>query len=1340
MWRSDEPPRPLHRLRCANFCLARAEAAFPTPAVANLTSQTQGLYHYCLDYNSFSSERNCGCTHRQQALSLETFFDPQLDSLESSSNINSSNEASPPTRPQEMESSGAGALAAQAAPLQSHSHTPDPFARMTLAEMDFSNDDFLFGRAQPLGSLETPVHASRVNSFQASNLRESGEEPRASPTSADAATVANILANTNNGLVAGSWDNELPSLLPTGDSSGYDQDDTALVDQILTANDRYSNQAEWQQDPVVLEEPKDVRAYAKLAFADGDYYITTFDVILGRDMDFWKQQVREAKQMRRAEQAVEVYRMEPSQPSQPDDGDGDGDNNQGPSSKDSQSLEGRPAKALPSNFSEQGGAVFYAADEDPDVRRVKRKRRLLASKSSSTTSVVPASLHPSMMGDFTHPNPFSTEAGAINNQPTQAFVPIHPSNPADIRAISKEHLLFSYNFEEEAWEVKVLGNHAYINDERHQRGDVVPLSHHDRINVTSLSVEFKLPDAGNGSPGPSRGTFGSDGEDEEDEDEQETPLRTSPSRRLSNAVAVGDSDEEGEEVDAKAPRKKSGFKITLGKKRKAQKEEEEEEPLAKVVKKQKRKESMQDSPEEPLAKAAKKPKRKESMEHSPEVAKNPEKGKKPKTAAKEPAKAPKEDADVADVTDLTGPEEAKEEKVSPPAQPINLEPGSIFEGVAPEHLPQKRKGPGRPPKNGLISKRDQSFVKRKQKEYEKRGIQPPPFDQLVAEVRAETKQKEAAAKAAARGEAPPEMPILQSIENDPTMMPAKLETMPSANMDLTQSATPMEPVRKPSPKPKRIVKSPSPMKPEAEYTEEEMKKPTMTYVHILDEVLRDHPIGKADLQELYDRICKRYPYFKFKTGTSGWQSSVRHNLLQHERFKEDGRSGKGRLWAINYDHPLEKEKKRNRTPPPRPYPQMQNGNFPPMPPYGAPNYNGAYGQPGVNGQPQSNTGPQPGSGNYYSPYAPRPGQQQGPYGPPPGQHGAPPMPHNGQQHGAMAGRPPQQGSYPPYGQPNHAGMPPNQNQHTPPVGQPHQPPPGAPPAAAPPFGGIVEEIMAFRTHWLSRFTTDSPAFNEHTEMFRKVTNFHSEQYHGTSTEQKPEMTEAERRLYDDLEQIFARYRPAASEPPKSAAQESDGKQEVQVVAGPSGSGGGGVGQAVSDAAERSDPAGTGSGPASVQAAAPGAPSQVRTPGAAVAPGTSAQAALPAGQQPMPPAGQQSMATAGQQPMATAGQQSMAPAGQQSMAPAGQQSIPPPAPVQSHGSAVEQAVAAVPPSVQASASALASPDGQSVQKADDGASSLEAIAQFNQGVAVAGSSSGMKTTESADRTGNLQKGS
>ncbi|TKA30674.1 hypothetical protein B0A50_02394 [Salinomyces thailandicus] len=992
-----------------------------------------------------------------------------------------------------MESSGAGALAAQAAPLPTHSQTPDPLLRLTTgaADMDvnpFHDSPFVIGDQRPGLSIETPVHAGRIDHFQASNVRERTEAQHGSPTSADAARAANILANPTNGLNDDSW-----LQLSESEANNLQHWSAPPLDSLAESGaGDFSDEVQWAEGEDTQEEEKDVKAYAKLAFPDGDYFISTLQVTLGRDLDFWRRHTKEERRSRRAQHDLAEYRLEPSQPSQPDDGE-----NQGPSSKSSHSLEGRPAKALPSNFSEQGGAVSYAnnSDDEVEARRARRKRRILNSKSSSTTSVAPASLHPSMMGNFNMSNPFSGEGGSFADQPSEAFVPVHPQKPEDIKKISKNHLLFRYNFEAETWEVQILGSGAMINDQYRRRDEVVALSNHDQIVVASLEVVFKLPDADRGSPGPSRGTFASDLDDEDGL----SPIRMSPIRRLSQAVDVDSDDEDATPLSKVSHKPK--LKLSLKKK----KPEAEKLPESKEA----------GDAGAILAKPKPKQKEKEASRSPEAVRKTDKAGKKPKEATKEPVETPT----PLEIGKPEGEElQRTETQMSPQASAPVIEPGSIFEGVAPDELPQKRKGPGRPPKNGLISKRDQALVKRKQKEYEKHGKQPPGLDELVAIVRAETKAKEAAAKAAARGEAPPDMPVVQSIETEALPMPAQLvpeSAVAALDAELGQhntSATPVEPMRRSSPKPKRIVKSPSPMKPESEYTEEEMKKPTITYVHILDEVLRDHPIGKADLQELYDRICKRYPHFKYKTGTSGWQSSVRHNLLQHERFKEDGRSGKGRLWAINWDYPLEKEKKRRVTPPPRPAYAMQNGQFPPMP-YGAPYGGASYAQPNVNGQPQNFSGPpQPGGPNaYYSPYAP------GQY-PPAGQQSAQTPVHHGQQPADPAARPSQTPNLPQGNASNTA----SGSQPTP------QQPPGqqqrqASSAPAPQFQGIVDEIMSYRSSFLAPYQPDTDAFKQHDEMFKKCTNYMSNIFHGTGADAAKDLSAEERPVYDHLQAIFNKY-------------------------------------------------------------------------------------------------------------------------------------------------------------------------------------------------------------------------
>ncbi|KAI6786625.1 hypothetical protein KC350_g19127, partial [Hortaea werneckii] len=496
-----------------------------------------------------------------------------------------------------MESSGAGALAAQAAPLPTDSphHTPDPLLRLTAgspgadAEVDWTSGDMVrdasatndgdenpfldVDTVQPQAPLlETPVHTAQINHFEPSNLRESTEDQQQklqlSPTSTDAAKAADILANTTNGFPA-SDSNEDWMQMQDQDATNFPQWDAPLDPSADAAPGDLSDDAQWLQGDSMEEAeppPKSIAAYARLTFPDGDYFISTFEVMLGRDMDFWRRYARELKRARRAQHDLDEYRLEPSQPSQPDEA-----GEQDPSSKSSHSLEGRPAKGLPSNFSEQGGAVSFApnSDDEGENRRSRRKkRRILNSKSSSATSVAPASLHLSLMGSFVSPNPFSAEAGAITDQPSQAFVPVHPRRAEDIKKISKEHLLFRYNFLEETWEVLVMGPSAMINDSYHRRDEVVKLSRHDHIVIAeTLAVDFKLPDAMRTSPGPSRGTFTSDGE-EDFGDLQTSPLGTSPIRRLSKAMVDADSDDDEALPLAKMHKKpKPKLKLSLKKKK-----------------------------------------------------------------------------------------------------------------------------------------------------------------------------------------------------------------------------------------------------------------------------------------------------------------------------------------------------------------------------------------------------------------------------------------------------------------------------------------------------------------------------------------------------------------------------------------------------------------------------------------------------------------------------------------------------------------------------------------------------------------------------------------------------
>lgn len=146
-------------------------------------------------------------------------------------------------------------------------------------------------------------------------------------------------------------------------------------------------------------------------------------------------------------------------------------------------------------------------------------------------------------------------------------------------------------------------------------------------------------------------------------------------------------------------------------------------------------------------------------------------------------------------------------------------------------------------------------------------------------------------------------------------------------------------------KPIRPPRTPSPEMRIEDYTEEQLQRPTANYVVLIHEAISSSPTGQMNLQSIYTYIERKYPWYKFKTTTSGWQSSVRHNLGQHDAFMKGDKEGKGYLWRINPEVSIEKERrKRQASPPlnhtPRPqYYQPPNG-YPPYPQPGYPYHPG----------------------------------------------------------------------------------------------------------------------------------------------------------------------------------------------------------------------------------------------------------------------------------------------------------------------------------------------------------------------------------------------------------------
>ncbi|KAK2763843.1 hypothetical protein FQN54_009461 [Arachnomyces sp. PD_36] len=228
--------------------------------------------------------------------------------------------------------------------------------------------------------------------------------------------------------------------------------------------------------------------------------------------------------------------------------------------------------------------------------------------------------------------------------------------------------------------------------------------------------------------------------------------------------------------------------------------------------------------------------------------------------------------------------------------------------------PARRRGPGRPPKDGIMSKRERAEIAREQKLAAKReangGVTPPPSGKgkvgrppresgaeeppvlLKPEKRKYTKRK--------KPESPTDIPA-QSIEGgDPEIQPSVEEPPKPATVKK----------RKPS-------RSPSPnYPPESSYTAEDLVKPPYNYAVLIFDALTESPTPMT-LKQIYRALKLKYPYFRFKCETEGWTSSVRHNLNGNNHlFMHAERDGKGWSWQLRPGASVEKEKKRRPSPPP----------------------------------------------------------------------------------------------------------------------------------------------------------------------------------------------------------------------------------------------------------------------------------------------------------------------------------------------------------------------------------------------------------------------------------------
>ncbi|KAK7535174.1 uncharacterized protein J3D65DRAFT_669281 [Phyllosticta citribraziliensis] len=817
-------------------------------------------------------------------------------------------------------------------------------------------------------------------------------------------------------------------------------------------------------------------AFAKLEFPDGDFYVTTYAVELGRDARAFKQEMRRRNQQENEDVGNNGERpqtpMRPTAPSVP--------------------------SVCRSNLSECGG-IMGGDDYHVDVAPRKRKKKK-ENKSNSSSSRRPSRIGSIVTAnDPFEPINYNDLATVSNNTGNRdsllpdphevPLVPIHPpmsdDGPIGHKGISRKHLKIYYSFDKGCFDMKVLGrNGAFLNNDHFvPSDDPVSLDDGDIIQIGAVRITFRLPndpadedaqsETDSISGGISLNFEDGRGQSIVPEDESEDDYGYTNHYNYSPAYGwaseddfSGEDDDLEDDYQEQQPRQpKVKLKLKLKAPSKERKPESRPKPKSEAGLKKKKKEKLkakreaklsgksvpkQQVKEKPTEVAQERDLEKQEREKEKEEKKKEKKEKEKvasktasktvsKTASKVPSKTPaktvekppkekKEEEAKSQVTivrpeDIPKPstelpppdekpegdneEESKPAEKKPDAQPnkdssgrrvltaeeaerLGLEPGTVIE---------RKKGPGRPPKDGIMSKREKAEILRRKKEAEKArklGLDPGDLSKVDLS-----------------------RPRKESKEGDSKSAEKKIKSEgPEGEGTTTEGGD--QSAEKKSVKISRPLRSPSPEMKESDYTEEQLQRPAANYVVLIHEAISNSKEGKLNLQQIYAAIERKYPYYKFKTSTTGWQSSVRHNLGQHEAFRKAEKEGKGWMWAINPGVSIEKERRKRVTPPPQtqprpyypgthpsPYGYPQGG----MPPYGHPSVPYPPRPPGAPGQPQAGAQQR----TYQSPYGsqplgqaaqPRPAHQS-PYGPPgpPGPSGPPGPP------GPPGPRPSYQGPY-----------------------------------------------------------------------------------------------------------------------------------------------------------------------------------------------------------------------------------------------------------------------------------------------------------------------------------------
>ncbi|KAI1303319.1 hypothetical protein F5Y03DRAFT_385155 [Xylaria venustula] len=255
------------------------------------------------------------------------------------------------------------------------------------------------------------------------------------------------------------------------------------------------------------------------------------------------------------------------------------------------------------------------------------------------------------------------------------------------------------------------------------------------------------------------------------------------------------------------------------------------------------------------------------------------------TPAIESEQGPEPEPEISDARPISG--EGHHEMIKPELDMMGELPPEFAMPDAP-----KRRGPGRPPKDGIMSKRERRLLKKQMQETSKKTVP-------------QESQEEKIKRPVGR---PRKNPMPDDGDRAEKRKYSKKKREDGEEGSDVEKRTKEKKDKKVRPK------SPPLELRFEDYTPEQLQKPTKNYGVLIDEALANGPPDGLTLKQIYKRITARYPWFYFRSETKGWESSVRHNLIGNEAFKKDEETG---LWSRVPGIELDAGKKRKANSPDR---------------------------------------------------------------------------------------------------------------------------------------------------------------------------------------------------------------------------------------------------------------------------------------------------------------------------------------------------------------------------------------------------------------------------------------